>query len=913
MWIRKVVAGAFGPFDGDQLELAPGMNVICGPNEAGKSTWHGALYAALCGMRRGRGRARAEDQEFKDCHFPWHLDRWEVSAEVELSDGRALELYHDLDGRVDSRITDLGTGGDISSEYIFDGAPDGSRLLGLTRDIVLSTIFVRQAHILAVTENAASLQEQLQRAAATSGNDATAEEALALIEVFKKENVGTQVRHSTKPLRSAISEFEKCQSEMESARRQHAEYVRLVQEAQEAETAAGEAAREFGVARALEAREELERLTRRLARAEEIAETLPPERPPERQGMEAEVKELRDSLAAFQGRPHPQPRPEGRSAAAIAEELEALPEPPEEDTEVHESVSEALDRLKDRRSALETTLTDPVAEPPETELEGTTTSELRRLADEIETQVPGVDPDLVEQLRQARTTEAKPRIGATGIAGTAAILVGFGLAIAGLLLIGAAVALVGLVLLVIRAFGRPEPAVPTAELQTRVTYQQEARRHAERRRQKAAERLEELGLPREPEGLRRLARTADSAEADRARYAHWHLRIQRLEVEAECAEGAVKSALQERGVADAADAGVPAEDLVERYRQQCRTHAEAARLAARRKDLEAELQARRGVEAAWEERKRQRQQSESELSAALAAVGLEVVEPSELAQAAETWLGEHQARETRNREAREGWAELNGVLQGETLDGLRAGVDELRNNLPSMPDDWSGDEGSTVPEDLTRLEREAREAARCADELRGRSQDRADNIPDVALAEETFQKAEEELKRVRGLDRVLERTHQFLSEARDQVQRAIAPRLKTAVERYLPSITGGRYTEVLVNADTLKVSVRDGFGQWRDAEHLSHGTKEQIYLLLRVGLVEFIATTGEAAPLVLDDVTVQCDATRTVGVLEMLLALSDGRQIVLFSQEQEVLDWARERLEGERDRLVELNPQTVAA
>ena len=109
------------------------------------------------------------------------------------------------------------------------------------------------------------------------------------------------------------------------------------------------------------------------------------------------------------------------------------------------------------------------------------------------------------------------------------------------------------------------------------------------------------------------------------------------------------------------------------------------------------------------------------------------------------------------------------------------------------------------------------------------------------------------------------------------------------------------------------MKVRDALGHWRDAGVLSHGTTEQVYLLLRIGLVEFIATTGEAAPLILDDVTVQCDSTRTVAVLDMLLELSQERQIVVFSQEQEVLDWARERLAGERNKLLELTPQTVAA
>ena len=45
MRFESVTAHAFGPFVGRSLELAPGLNVIHGPNEAGKSSLHAALYA----------------------------------------------------------------------------------------------------------------------------------------------------------------------------------------------------------------------------------------------------------------------------------------------------------------------------------------------------------------------------------------------------------------------------------------------------------------------------------------------------------------------------------------------------------------------------------------------------------------------------------------------------------------------------------------------------------------------------------------------------------------------------------------------------------------------------------------------------------------------------------------------------
>ena len=48
---------AFG-LRGARIDLAPGMTVVAGPNESGKSTWHAALPPGSPGLKRGRGRAR---------------------------------------------------------------------------------------------------------------------------------------------------------------------------------------------------------------------------------------------------------------------------------------------------------------------------------------------------------------------------------------------------------------------------------------------------------------------------------------------------------------------------------------------------------------------------------------------------------------------------------------------------------------------------------------------------------------------------------------------------------------------------------------------------------------------------------------------------------------------------------------
>lgn len=162
MRFESVTAYAFGPLCGETLQIAPGMNVIYGPNETGKSTWHAALYAGLCGMRRARGRART-DRDFQVRHKPWDREGWEVGATIAL-EGRRVTLRHDLDGRVDSSARDADLAGrDYSAEIMNDGAPDGARWLGLDRRSFLSTACVRQASILAVLNDPSDLQRVAER------------------------------------------------------------------------------------------------------------------------------------------------------------------------------------------------------------------------------------------------------------------------------------------------------------------------------------------------------------------------------------------------------------------------------------------------------------------------------------------------------------------------------------------------------------------------------------------------------------------------------------------------------------------------------------------------------------------------------------------------------------------------------
>jgi uncharacterized protein YhaN len=116
---------------------------------------------------------------------------------------------------------------------------------------------------------------------------------------------------------------------------------------------------------------------------------------------------------------------------------------------------------------------------------------------------------------------------------------------------------------------------------------------------------------------------------------------------------------------------------------------------------------------------------------------------------------------------------------------------------------------------------------------------------------------------------------------------------------------------VIVDPLTLQVQVCGPTRRWRQADRLSYGTAEQVYLLLRIALAQHLARDGTSCPLLLDDVTVHADATRTEQILALLLAASADRQIVLFSQQEQVFQWAQKELTGPRHAVRELAPVPV--
>ncbi len=89
-------------------------------------------------------------------------------------------------------------------------------------------------------------------------------------------------------------------------------------------------------------------------------------------------------------------------------------------------------------------------------------------------------------------------------------------------------------------------------------------------------------------------------------------------------------------------------------------------------------------------------------------------------------------------------------------------------------------------------------------------------------------------------------------------------------------------------------AVRPGTGGRLTVDQMSDGSRDQLYLALRLAALEDFVGRNEPVPLVVDDVLVHFDDARSRAALAALAALSARTQVILFTHHDRVADLATE-------------------
>jgi len=840
MWFVRVDAHSFGPFRDRHLEFSQGLNVIYGENASGKSSWHHALYLAFCGIRRASG-LRKEEKELADRHRPWDDGTaWKVSTQFTRDSGQQIEITQNLLDKVDCRALDRDVGTDLSSSMIDDGSPSGAVLLGLDRRSFRATALVEQNEILSVIQHASSLQDQLQRAAASAGVDQTTAEALSRIDEFLSEQVGLDRANSTKPLRIAKNKLEEAKERAHRGHLVHEDYLAKTEELDKLQRRAADSEQRLNLVEAARARLEARRAREDVNRARELSDKYPA-RPSSIAGDAKVAQAVAAALDGWDKRPVPRVL-EGETADQLRQQLVPIPSPQEGDQQPHASVVAA--HLRYQQDALA-----------------------------VKLHASNQPPYVVDWA----STDSKPRqIRAIQNLTSAFIIV---------------MMVVGLGLL----RSHPDVSLPLIGVG-----------------------LVALGLLLI--SVIRRNRQADASlvriEALQQNAAAWNERNQSLTLAMMQGGNLLRERLRERGL----DADMGIEQLYERYSSDCLRRKDIAEAWTRRSELETKIAARAIAEQTLGDSQKRLVEAGAFLRNVAEQCGMKADTEEQLASQLLRWQLHYEEKVAAADRAQQEWGELEGLLKGRSLRELErlaaqkgAHADAVAGRLGGIAIPEAA-YGENPDQEVERLRTESQSARRAAEQMQGKVDELSKNVQSVVDLDEQVSRLATELNRITDLERTLKRTQEFLEAAQVHVHRNVARILAAALRQSMPHITRGRYDDAMVDPETLAVKVRSGTGPWRDAMWLSRGTAEQIYLLLRLAMADYLTkASGDTCPLILDDATTQCDSVRTYALLELLHELSARRQIILFTQQSEVLAWAHKHLAGGRDKLHELDASIINA
>lgn len=182
MILKELRLSHFGKFQEKEVSLKPGLNIVYGKNEAGKSTMHSFIRGMLFGIERQRGRASKDDVYTK--YLPWKSNGlYEGSMDIIAGNKEYRILRNFQKNNREFRILDLTTGREVELVHkdIADIIP------GLTESLYRNTVSIEQLHTGTDDELAKEVRNYMANLSVSKTNEVDVSSALAQLTARRKE------------------------------------------------------------------------------------------------------------------------------------------------------------------------------------------------------------------------------------------------------------------------------------------------------------------------------------------------------------------------------------------------------------------------------------------------------------------------------------------------------------------------------------------------------------------------------------------------------------------------------------------------------------------------------------------------------------------------------------------------------
>lgn len=234
--------------------------------------------------------------------------------------------------------------------------------------------------------------------------------------------------------------------------------------------------------------------------------------------------------------------------------------------------------------------------------------------------------------------------------------------------------------------------------------------------------------------------------------------------------------------------------------------------------------------------------------------------------------------------------EQEAISLEQRIQDLLEGIteEELHQQAAAAAEGEEIEEVQDLPDKLELLDQEILRLQSQKSEGLGRLEGIYASLPSPAELEEECWQHEEQCQLLRDNLQAADLAIETIARLAEDLKNQIAPELNDMVSALVGRITGGKYNLLQVAQD-MSISVASPeSAQDVDLEKLSGGTIDQFYFACRVAIADLV--TGGGLPLFLDDSFVQYDDRRLQHMLNLLLELGASRQIILLTCQQRELE-----------------------
>ena len=163
-------------------------------------------------------------------------------------------------------------------------------------------------------------------------------------------------------------------------------------------------------------------------------------------------------------------------------------------------------------------------------------------------------------------------------------------------------------------------------------------------------------------------------------------------------------------------------------------------------------------------------------------------------------------------------------------------------------------------------------------------------LEELITLQEEHENLSEQLIEIEQKNYEINLAKEFLEKAYKKMKTNITPKFTENLSQTIKNITNDKYSKVNINDENgLIIEMQNG--EYVSAEKLSIGTIDQLYLSLRMSMVEEISK--EKMPIILDEAFAYYDDERLENILKYLIERFNNHQLIIFTctnREKEILN-----------------------